>query len=163
MHLKSESKKRAKALIFTQLKISRYKQHFFTIFSWFLINWPPTYLLWSDHNTLSDGDVEVCLSYDSAWQWIGALGETDQVINSQPAKKERNRQPLFFLQTRHHTMNLFFFLQGREGLSHETWGRSHNTRLRCRIKHGTNYFTLNLWRTDVVTFQPGRGEAYAYS
>ena len=38
-----------KTLIFTQLQISRYNQHFFAIFRWILINWPPTYLLQSDH------------------------------------------------------------------------------------------------------------------
>ena len=34
---------------FTQLKISRYNRHFFTIFRQILIKWPPTYLLQSDH------------------------------------------------------------------------------------------------------------------
>ena len=38
MNLNLESEKRAKNVDFTQLKISRYKQHFFAIFTRFLIN-----------------------------------------------------------------------------------------------------------------------------
>ena len=52
MHLESESKKKKnerKTLIYTQLKISRYNRHFFAIFRWILTNWPPTYLMQSDH------------------------------------------------------------------------------------------------------------------
>ena len=37
-----------KTLIFTQLKICRYKQHFFAIFRQFRITWPLTYLLQCD-------------------------------------------------------------------------------------------------------------------
>ena len=49
MHIERGSEKRTKTLIFTQLKISRCKQHFFAIFRSILRNSPPTYLLWSDH------------------------------------------------------------------------------------------------------------------
>ena len=38
MHMEPESEKRARNVIFTQLKISRYKQHFFAIFRRILIN-----------------------------------------------------------------------------------------------------------------------------
>ena len=44
-----KAKNERKTWIFTQLKISRYKQHFFAILRRILINWPPTYLLQSDH------------------------------------------------------------------------------------------------------------------
>ena len=44
-----KAKNERKTLIFTQLKISRYKQSFSAIFRQILINWPPTYLLQSDH------------------------------------------------------------------------------------------------------------------
>ena len=37
-----------KTLIYTQLKISGYNQHFFAVFRRILIKWPPTYLLLSD-------------------------------------------------------------------------------------------------------------------
>ena len=38
MHLESESEKRAKTIIYTQLKISSHNQHFFAIFRGILIN-----------------------------------------------------------------------------------------------------------------------------
>ena len=40
-----KAKKERKTLIYTQLKISRYNQHFFAIFKQILRNSPPTYLL----------------------------------------------------------------------------------------------------------------------
>ena len=38
-----KAKNERKTFIFTQLKISRYNQHFFAIFRTILRNWPPTY------------------------------------------------------------------------------------------------------------------------
>ena len=40
-----KAKNERKTLIFTQLKISRYNQHFFAIFRRILLKWTPTYLL----------------------------------------------------------------------------------------------------------------------
>ena len=44
-----KAKNERKTLIYTQLKISRYNPYFFAIFRRILRNWPPTYLLKSDH------------------------------------------------------------------------------------------------------------------
>ena len=48
MHLESQSEYERRTLIYTQLKISRYNQHFFAIFRRILRNWPQTYLQYSD-------------------------------------------------------------------------------------------------------------------
>ena len=65
MHLEPESEKGAKNVDFHTVKISRYKRPFFAVFRPILINWLPTYLLWSDHKI----GVSLALSTDTLW-WL---------------------------------------------------------------------------------------------
>ena len=58
-----------KTFIFTQLKKSRCNQHFFAIFRRILINWPLTYLLWSD---LLSPEVAISLSDEMFHCHIGS-------------------------------------------------------------------------------------------
>ena len=75
-----KAKNERKTFIFTKLKISRYNPYFFAIFRRILMNWPPTYLLYSD------------LYFSDSFCYVWSPCRTCQsVIPSQHAGKNNRR------------------------------------------------------------------------